>query len=111
MHEIQTGRNCITRSEVISHWAAHVDSKRDVLSLRIFHPVGSLGVEVPDAEASVQVGRDRTPTRDKITSNTHDVREVPALRSPRNRGNRPGERHVPIAAQNPGTFYAVYLPP
>src|SRR6266851_4815634 len=98
MHEIQTGRNCIARIEVISHSTAHVHSKREVLSLRIWHALGSLSVNVPDAEAYIKVGRDLPLTRDKITSNTHEVREIPALRPPRNRGDRPAERKIPIPA-------------
>src|SRR5258708_36224990 len=98
MHEMHTGRNCIARIEVVSHSTAHVDGEREVLALRIWHPFGSLSVNVPEAEAYIKVGRSPEVPRDKITSNTHAVREIPALRSPRNRGNRPAERKIPIAA-------------
>src|ERR1700676_1974950 len=98
MHVIQAGRNCIARIEVISHSTAHVESKREVLSLCIFHPFGSLSVNAPEAEAHIPVGCDPPVTRDKITSNTHVVREIPCLRSPRNRGNGPAQRKIPIAA-------------
>src|ERR1700687_3975020 len=98
MHEMHTSRNCIARTEVISHSTAHVHSKREVLSLRILHPFGSLSVNVPEAEAHIKVGHGPRVTPDKITSNTHDVRQIPALRSPRNRRNRPAQRKIPIAA-------------
>src|ERR1700692_4728385 len=98
MHEIHTRRNCIARIEVVSHSTSHVDSERDVLSLRVEHPVGSLGVNAPNAEAYIKIGRDLPSTRDKITSNTHQVSEIPVLRSPGNSSDGPGELHIPIAA-------------
>ena len=110
MHETHTGRNCVARIEVISHSTAHVHSKREVLSLRILHPFGSLSVNIPEAKACIKVGHGPRVTRDEITSNTHDVREIPALRSPRNRGNRSAERKIPIAAQNTRTSYVVHMP-
>src|SRR5215468_476601 len=98
MHEIQTRRNCIARTEVISHSTAHVDRKREVLPLRIWHSFGSLSVYVPEAEPYIKVGRDLRVARDKVTSNTHDVSEIPALRSSRNHGHGPTARKIPIAA-------------
>src|SRR6266576_6092067 len=111
MHEIQTCRNCITRTEVISHSTAHVDRKREVLSLRICHALGSLSVNVPQAEPYIKVGRDPRVARNKVTSNTHEVSEIPCLRSPGNGGNGPAAGQIPIATQNRGTSYAVQMPP
>src|SRR6266576_4915018 len=98
MHEIQTCRNCIARTEVISHSTAHVDSKGEVLSLCILHPFGSLSIYVPEAEPYIKVGRNLRVARDKVTSNTHQVSEIPGLGSPRNRGNGHTAREIPIAA-------------
>src|ERR1700746_4191029 len=110
MHEIQAGRNCIARIEVISHSTAHVHSKREVLSLRIEHSLRALRVNVPHTEAYIKVGRNLPPARDKITPNPHEIREIAALRSPRNPGSRPGEGKVEISAQNPRPPWAAQMP-
>src|SRR5208282_579195 len=98
MHVIHTGRNCIARIEVISHSTAEVESEREGLSLRIIDPDGSLGINVPYAEANIKIGRNSPVTRDKIAAHAHDVDEIPCLRSHRNRGNRPAELKIPIPA-------------
>src|SRR6266567_2388856 len=110
MHVIHTGRNGITRIEVISHPTAHHESKREVLPLRIGHSFGSFSFNKPEAEASVKVGHNSPVTADKITSNTHVISAIPRFRSSRNHGEGPAERKIPIAAQHPRTAYFIHLP-
>src|SRR6266446_2490324 len=98
MHVIHTRRNSIARIEIVSHSTAQVESKREVLSLRIPRTFGFLSVNAPEAEASVNVGRNSPVTPDKVTSNTHDVSPVLCFRSPRNRSDSAAERKIPIAA-------------
>ena len=98
MHVIHASRDGIVRTEIVSHPAAQVDSKREVLSLRIGHPFGSLSVNAPEAKASVKVGRNSSVTPDKVTSNTHDVSPVVCFRATRNRSDGAAERKIPIAA-------------
>jgi hypothetical protein len=50
MHEIYAARNGEARIEVISHPTAQIESKREVLSLRIDKPFGFLGVNVPETQ-------------------------------------------------------------
>src|SRR6266851_5625024 len=111
MYVIQTGRNSVTGVEVIAHSAAHHEGEREVLSLRIDHSFGSLGVNPPESEAAVKVGHNSPVRSDKITSNTHVISPVSCFRSPRNRGERPAERKIPIAAKNPRTSNVIQLPP
>src|SRR5437868_5337845 len=56
MHEIQTCRHCVAGTEVISHSTTYVDSKGNILSLRILDPLGPLSVDSPHAKAYVKVG-------------------------------------------------------
>ena len=55
-------------------------------------------LNAPNAEAYIKIGRDLPSTRDKITSNTHQVSEISVLRSSCNSSDGPGELHIPIAA-------------
>src|ERR1700682_246783 len=98
MHVIHTERNGIAGIEVVSHSTAQHESKREVLSLRIKRPFGSLGVNKPEAGAAFKVGHNSPVRPDKITSNTHDVSPIPCLRSPRNHSEGPAERKIPIPA-------------
>ena len=98
MHEIQSGRNGITRTEVIPDSAAHVHREREVLSLSIGHSLGALRVDISDAEAYIKIGSGPPVTRDKVTPNPHDVREIATLRSSRNRGNGTAERQIEVPA-------------
>src|SRR5579863_8730707 len=104
MHEIYSARNGKPRIKVISHATAKIESKREVLSLRPFHPFGFLRVNIPETEPEVKVGAQVSSSADKITPDTHVVRPVPGFRSPRNGGEGPAESHIPIAPQNPRPF-------
>jgi len=42
--------------------------------------LGSLTVNITEAQASIKVGRDLPIALDEISSNTHDVRKVPGFR-------------------------------
>src|SRR5579864_947994 len=110
MHKVQPARNCKAGTQVISHSTAHVHSKCEVLSLRVEHPLGALSVNAPDAEPYIKVGRNLPPARNKIAPNPHEIREIVALRSPRNPGNRPSERKIEISAQNRRPPRAAQMP-
>src|ERR1700688_1140105 len=110
MHPVQTGGNSIAGIEVVAHTTAHVESKGEGLSLGVRHPEWSLGVNVPEAGAPIEVGGSPPVTRDKIAPHAHHVSEIPGLRAPGNRDHPSAELEIPIAAQNQGTFYAADLP-
>jgi hypothetical protein len=79
VHVIHASRDGIARTEIVSHPTAQVESKREVLSLRILHPFGTLSVNAPEAEASIKVGRNSPVTPDKVASNTliaHPLKKV-----------------------------------
>src|ERR1700686_327315 len=110
MHEIYAARNGEARIEIISNPASQVERKREVLPLRPLHPFGFLSVNIPEAKAEVEVGRNSPVRSDKITPNPHVVRPIPSFRSPRNRGEGPAESHIPISPQDPRPSYVAHVP-
>ena len=86
MHEIQAGRDCTARIEVISHSTAHVHSKREVLSLRIEHSLGALSVNVPDTQSFIKVGGDPrfrpVFASQNVSSNSYSIKMTGWARRP-----------------------------
>src|SRR5579863_6096869 len=97
MHPIQTSRNRTARTEVVSNSTSHVEGECEVLSLCISYFV-SHGIYVSQANAHIPVRREPPVARDNVASNPHIVREIPCLRSPRNRGGRSAKSKIPVAA-------------
>src|SRR5258708_4925580 len=98
MHPTYAAGNGTASIEIVSRSTPHHHRKREVLTLRIGHPLGSLSINTPEAEAIFKVGRNSPVGPDKIAPNTHIVRPVVRFRSPRNYSERPAKRKIPIAA-------------
>src|SRR6266705_804763 len=97
MHVSHTGRNAVARIEIIPHSAAYHDSKREVLSLRIKHPFGSLSVNQPEATTYFKVGHYPPVRLDKITPYTHVESRVAGFGPSRNHSEGWAERKIRIA--------------
>src|SRR5579871_6028492 len=110
MHKVQASRNCKARTQVIPHAAAHIHREREVLSLCVGHTVGSLGINVAEAQAYIKVGSDPPIARYEVTPNSHDVSEIPALRPSGNQRDSPADRKIPIAPDHRWASYAANVP-
>src|SRR5208282_4996564 len=97
MHPIEAKRHGIARTEVVSQSAAQVESKGEVLSLRIRHPQGAFRVDVPEADAPIEVRGNPPVPGDEVAPHAHHVSEIVRLSAPRNRDRRSAELKIPIA--------------
>src|SRR6202451_4703968 len=96
MHPIQAGENCIARTEVISHSTAHVESKCEVLSLRVLHAERPFGIDIAEADAPIEIRSNPPVTRNEVAPHAHDVSEITGLGSARNRNHRPAVVRSPL---------------
>ena len=85
MHIRCSGRNAIPGIEVIPHAATDHVSECQVLSLRIEHPVGAPGIDIPDTAPHFEVGHNPPVTGNKITPDAEVEGHVPRFRPSRNR--------------------------